>query len=84
MNDELSKVVTGVLRAEARLPSDFTVTAQTPMTDGGLDLTSLGLVRALVAIEDRLGIQIDDAKLLATEFRTVDDLLALVIQAAAP
>jgi acyl carrier protein len=56
------------------------VTMQTALTDGGLNLSSLELVRLLVGLEERLGIELDDATIMNARFDTVDDLIALVIQ----
>jgi acyl carrier protein len=58
------------------------VTVQTALTDGGLRLSSLELVRLLVSLEDRLGISLDDATIMNARFDTVDDIVSLVTQAA--
>jgi acyl carrier protein len=46
--------------------------------DGALWLTSLELVRLLVMLEERLGLELDDAAIMNATFDTVDDIVAVV------
>jgi acyl carrier protein len=48
------------------------------LEDGTLDMSSLELVRLLVAIEDRLGIELDDVAIMNTNLETTDDIVGLV------
>ncbi|MGV9380410.1 acyl carrier protein [Nonomuraea sp. NPDC003707] len=73
-----SQAIVDLLLAEA-CPADGVVpTPQTPLSDGGLELTSLALVRAIVNIEESLGLDFSDTTFMDAELRTVADVLALV------
>lgn len=52
--------------------------ADTPLAEDGLGLTSLGLTRAFIALEDTFGTDLDDAVLIAADLVTVGDMAALV------
>ncbi len=58
------------------------ITAETSLAEGGLHLSSLELVRLLVGLEERLGIELDDATIMNARFDTVADLVTLVHEAA--
>jgi acyl carrier protein len=77
---DLHQVIVDVLVAEGH--GDDSVTSQTALAKGGLALTSLELVRLLVSLEERLGIELDDAAIMNAHFDTVDDIVALVAQSA--
>ena len=79
-DQDLRQMIMDLLTAEGHQGGD--VTAQTALADGGLELTSLELVRLLVSLEERLGIEFDDATIMNASFDTVDDVVALVAQAA--
>ena len=49
-----------------------------PASSDVLDITSLELVRLLVGLEDRLGIQLDDVAIMNISLETTDDLVALL------
>lgn len=70
--------VLDVLKAENHLPGDFVGTAQTPLSDGGAELTSLDLIRVLVTLEEQLSIEIDDSAIMNANFATVGDLVEVV------
>jgi acyl carrier protein len=53
----------------------------TPLGDGGLAINSLALLRAFIALEDRLGIIIDDAAVASAKFETVGDFVAVIDRA---
>jgi acyl carrier protein len=53
-------------------------TADAPAADGRLQLSSLELVRLLVALEDDLDIELEDETVMNTKLSTVDDVVALV------
>lgn len=81
MNDQnLRQLIMDVLVAEGHGEDD--VTSETALADGGLELTSLELVRLLVSLEERLGVEFDDAAIMNAHFGTVDDIVALVSQSA--
>lgn len=50
----------------------------TPLAEGGLELTSLELVRLLVNLEEQLGIELDDGEIMNAQLDTVEDILDLV------
>ncbi len=81
MNDQdLRQLIMDVLVAEGH--GDDGVTSETALAEGGLELTSLELVRLLVSLEERLGAEFDDATIMNAHFGTVDDIVALVAQSA--
>jgi acyl carrier protein len=77
MTDEnnIYQLITELLAAPDGLGE---VAAGTSLTDGGLELTSLELVRLLVSLEERLDIEFDDVEIMNAHFDTVDDIVALV------
>jgi acyl carrier protein len=79
-DQNLRRTIMDLLVAEGH--GNDAVTSQTALTDGGLELTSLELVRLLVSLEERLGIELDDATIMNGHFDTVDDIVALVAQSA--
>ncbi|MEO3755830.1 acyl carrier protein [Streptomyces sp. B6B3] len=79
-----SEAVIALLLAEACPPDDVVPTPETPLTDGGLELSSLDLVRAIVGIEESLGIELGDEEVMDADLRTVADVLALVARATPP
>jgi acyl carrier protein len=82
MRADYRECVVNVLRQESRLEPGAPVTAATPLGDGGLAMTSIGLVRAFISVEDMLDIELDDAVIMGTDLRTVGDVLTLVARAA--
>jgi len=81
VNDQnLRQLIMDVLVAEGHEDDD--VTSETALAEGGLELTSLELVRLLVSLEERLGVEFDDATIMNAHFGTVDDIVALVAQSA--
>jgi acyl carrier protein len=77
------RAVWEALAAEGQPAPGLDPAPQTPLAQGGLELTSLGLVRALVRIEQRLDLQLDDGALVAADFQTVDDVVRLVTRSVA-
>lgn len=73
--------VINLLTAESATWAGGEVTSETPLSDGGLDLSSLEVVRALVRIEEDLGVELSDEDIWAAEPRTVGDLLDLASRA---
>ena len=53
----------------------------TPLLDGTLD--SLGLLRLVSFVEEEFGVDIDDADIIADNFRTVGHVARLVATSAA-
>lgn len=79
-DNDLRQTIMEVLAAEVR--GDDDVASSAGPAEGGLALTSLELVRLLVSLEERLGVEFDDAMILSAHFDTVDDIVALVTQSA--
>ena len=74
MRDPIVRVLTGD-QPPAR------VDASTPLAQGGLALTSADVVGALVDLEDRFGVILDDAAVASSSMETVGDLVAMVSRA---
>lgn len=72
--DELRTVILDLLEDRDDEPG----TGGGALDDGTLDMSSLELVRLLVAIEDRLGIELDDVAIMNTNLETTDDIVGLV------
>lgn len=73
-DDELRELILGLLeRQQAANGAEAG-----PPADGGLDLTSLELVRLLVNLEDHLDLELDDVDIMNANFGTVEDIVALV------
>jgi acyl carrier protein len=79
---ELRQLVVSLL--EKQVDGDGELTPGTSLTDGGLDLTSLELVRLLVSLEEHLDLELDDADIMNANFDTVDDIVALVSRSLSP
>ncbi|OLB80786.1 MAG: hypothetical protein AUI14_05495 [Actinobacteria bacterium 13_2_20CM_2_71_6] len=58
--------------------ADIEKSLDTPLADGGLELTSLDLIQLLVQIEERLGIRIPDDAVMNTFLDTLGDLYQVV------
>lgn len=75
--DDLAPTVIDVLLAEVEHPAEVRVTGDTPLAGGGLALSSLELMRALIRIEDTLDADLDE---VIAEFglKTVGDVVDAV------
>jgi len=78
--DDIKQLTVRVLVEEADV--DILVDSETLLADGGLGLTSLSFMRAIVELEDALGIELDDAVMMANEFRTVGDVITVIARSA--
>jgi acyl carrier protein len=65
---------------QGQLPAAMEFDAETPLFEGGIELTSLRLLRVLMAIEDRLGFELADDEIVGLEAATVGDLCQVVEQ----
>jgi acyl carrier protein len=63
---------------------DAEVTPQSSLGTGGLELTSLEVVRLLVGLEERVGAELDDAAIMNSNLEVVDDIVSLVVGADEP
>lgn len=79
---ELRQLIVGLL--EKQVDGDGELEPRTSLGDGGLDLTSLELVRLLVSLEEHLDLELDDADIMNANFDTVDDIVALVSRSLSP
>ncbi|MBP2336684.1 acyl carrier protein [Saccharothrix coeruleofusca] len=75
--DDAGRAVVAVLVAEAAHPVEVAVRAGTPLAGGGLELTSLELMRALFKLEEALDVELDEA-ISDSELRTVGDVVEAV------
>jgi acyl carrier protein len=66
-----------VAESEAdRAPAD--VTDDVTLDGEGLALNSLGFVRAMVDLEDRFDVELQDAVVMSSDFTTVGDVIQFV------
>lgn len=79
---ELRQLIVGLL--EKQVDGDGELEPRTSLADGGLELTSLELVRLLVSLEEHLDLELDDADIMNANFDTVDDIVALVSRSLSP
>lgn len=77
---ELRNLIIELLTAEGHEAGELT--DRTSLANGGLELTSLELVRLLVNLEEHLGIELDDAAIMNAHFDTVDDIVTLVARSS--
>jgi acyl carrier protein len=77
---DVRQTIVTTLTTEGRPAAGIVVGVDTPLAEGGLELTSLGLVRALVTLEDTLGVELDDAVVMTAEFRTVSDVTEAIMR----
>lgn len=74
----LIKIVADALVLESGVPFESLASADTPLGEGGLPVTSLSFVRAMVRLEDSLGIELEDAIVMSGEFGTLGDVVEFV------
>jgi acyl carrier protein len=82
-DQELHQAITELLETYQHPSADLEITDATPLADGGLELTSLDLIRLLVGLEEQFGIELEDTAVFDNAFDTVADLRTLV-DAAGP
>jgi acyl carrier protein len=84
MNDhDIRSLAIEALAAQAQPPfPPAEVTDHTPITAGGLGLTSVGFLHAFVTLEERLGLHFDDTAVFNAKFVTVGDFIAFLHQAS--
>jgi acyl carrier protein len=80
--EDVLKLILKVLTSERRPPEGLGIDAQTPLANGGLELTSAAIVRALIDLEDVFGVELDDAAIATSRLETVGDLIVLVTGSA--
>ena len=81
---ELRQLIVGLLEKQGGGNGEVELTSQTSLTGGGLELTSLELVRLLVSLEEHLDIELDDVETMNANFDTIDDIVGLVSRSLAP
>jgi acyl carrier protein len=62
--------------------SDADVAPDSSLGTGGLELTSLEVVRVLVGLEEQLGVELEDGAIMNSSLEVVDDLVSLVVDCA--
>lgn len=80
--NDITGAVAEALAAEGetdRSPGDLS--SEVTLDGDGLALTSLGFVRAMVELEDRLGVELEDAVVMSGQFGTVGDIVRFVEEA---
>lgn len=73
---EIERLVLAHLTAKDELPADADLTTFDYVASGHVD--SMGMIRFVLLIEEKLGIALDDAALLDPRFRTVGGLIDLL------
>jgi acyl carrier protein len=58
---------------------DADVSGESSLGNGGFELTSLELMRLLVEVEERLGVEVGDDAIMNTNFEVVDDVVSLFV-----
>ena len=83
MDVELIRNVTveALLKANQQGITSALIADETPLGDSGLGMNSLTLMRALVMIEDRLGVTLEDGAVADANFATVGEIVALIRRA---
>jgi acyl carrier protein len=62
--------------------ADADVAPDSSLGAGGLELTSLEVVRILVGLEEQLGVELEDGAIMNSRLEVVDDLVSLVVDCA--
>jgi acyl carrier protein len=71
-------VVETLLKAKRQDVSAETIADDTPLGAGGLAVSSLALLQALISVEERCGFVFDDAAVAQGKFATVAELVAFI------
>jgi acyl carrier protein len=79
---DIPNTVASRLAKQARNSPGSEITPVTELGEHGLNLSSLGFVRALISLEDDLGIELDYALMMASDLRTVGDVIEVVTKAS--
>ncbi|MFC0105792.1 phosphopantetheine-binding protein [Kibdelosporangium aridum] len=75
--DSIEDAVVRIVTKEAQEYTGGPVTMDTELGSGGLGLSSLGLIRVLVCIEDELDADFDDEQVMSANIRTVRDIVSV-------
>ena len=75
---ELHHKISALLAGADHPSAEFPITNETPLVDGGLELTSLDLVRLFVGLEEELQIELEDTAMFEVNFDRVDDIVMVV------
>jgi acyl carrier protein len=77
-NDEILAAIIELADSTEGATKPHTLDAETPLSEGGFSLDSLGLIELLMACEDRFGIALDASELLPQQLSTVGTLAVLI------
>jgi len=77
-DQELHRKIRALLEFFEHPSADIEITNATSLGFGGLELTSLELVRLFVGLEEDLGIELEDAAMFDMNFDTVRDIVELI------
>ncbi|MEU3625188.1 hypothetical protein BS329_21085 [Amycolatopsis coloradensis] len=77
-DSEIHALIKRLLLADNAAVAEMKVDGGTSLATGGLELTSLELIRLLVGLEESLDIELDDEMIMNSHFGTVDDVVELV------
>jgi acyl carrier protein len=78
---EIRQVVVDLVH-EIEGKADAEVAPDSSLGTGGLELTSLEVVRILVGLEEQLGVELEDGAIMNSSLEVVDDLVSLVVDCA--
>lgn len=78
---EIRQVVVDLVH-EIEGKADADVAPDSSLGTGGLELTSLEVVRILVGLEEQLGVELEDGAIMNSSLEVVDDLVSLVVDCA--
>jgi acyl carrier protein len=71
-------VVETLLKAKRQDGAIETIADDTPLGAGGLAVSSLALLQALIKVEERFGMTFDDASVANAKFATIAELVAFI------
>ena len=83
-DSELHQKISVLLAGFDHPSADLPITNETPLVDGGLELTSLDLVRLFVGLEEELQIELEDTAMFEVNFDRVNDIVMVVQSSLAP
>ena len=71
-------VIETLLKAKRQDASIGTISDDTPLGAGGLAVSSLALLQALIKVEEQFGMTFDDASVANAKFATIAELVAFI------
>ncbi|GAB3930489.1 hypothetical protein GCM10029976_032480 [Kribbella albertanoniae] len=76
---EVHQGIAELLKGFDHPSADLEITGRTALADGGLELTSLDLIRVIVGLEEHFGVELNDDLIFDSSFDSVSDLVTVLL-----